>query len=94
MFPCESQHLQCGETATCAASASSVTYFLLHSTLQHNRRPYDAVVTLVQVVVLGRVEVRQDEYALKVRVLCISKLLHMVRGHERSVDVLKTRARS
>lgn len=37
------------------------THFLLQSTLQHGRGPHDAVVPLVQVVVLGRAEVCQDE---------------------------------
>lgn len=67
------------------------THFLLHCALEHNRRPHNSVVTLVQVVVLGRIKVGQDEHRLKLGVLRISKLLHGVCDQVWRVDVLKRR---
>lgn len=68
-----------------------ITHFLLHRTLQHNRRPHNPVVSLVQVVVLGRVEVCEDEHRLKVGVVGICELLDGVCGQAGRVDVLRRR---
>lgn len=68
-----------------------LTHFLLHSTVQHSRWAHDSVVTLVQVMVLGRVKVCQDKHRLKDGVLRLCELLYSVCAHARRVDVLGRR---
>lgn len=68
-----------------------VTYLFLCSTVQHNRRPNNAVVTFVEVVVVRRIKVREDEHRLKISVLSVSKLLDVVCGYVRGVDVLNSK---
>lgn len=56
--------------------------------MQHNGRPNDAVVTFVEVTVLQRVKVREDEHGLEISVVSVSQLLDIVRDDARRVDVL------
>lgn len=65
-----------------------MTYFLLCSTVQHNRRPNDTVVTFVEVAVVGRIKVCEDKHCLKISVISISKLLDIVCHYARDADVL------
>lgn len=65
-----------------------MTYFFLCRTVQHNRRPNNAVVAFVEVAVVGRVKVCEDEHRLEISVLSISKLLHFVCNYAWGVDVL------
>ena len=59
--------------------------------MQDHRRPDDAVVSLVEVAVVGRVETGQDVHRLKLCVLPVRKLLHAVRHYARLVNVLPER---
>ncbi len=65
------------------------TYNLLCSTVQHNRRSNDAVVAFVEVAVVRRIKVLEDEHCLKLSVLSITKLLNVVCDDARRVDVLQ-----
>lgn len=67
----------------------SKSYFFLRSTVQHHRRPDDAVVSFVEVVVIGWIEVCENKHRLKLSVVSISKLLDVVCHYARGADVLK-----
>lgn len=56
--------------------------------MQHDGRPDDAVVPFVEIAVLRRAEVGQDENRLKFGVVFVCKLLDGVCGDARRVDVL------
>lgn len=56
--------------------------------MQHNGRPDDAVVTFVEVAVVRRIEVREDEHRLIISILSIPKLLDAVCNYARAADVL------
>lgn len=66
----------------------SLTYFSLCGTVQHNRRPNNAVVTFVEVAVLQRVKVCEDEHGLEISVVSVSQLLDIVCDNAWCVDVL------
>lgn len=67
------------------------TYFLPRSTVQHYRRADDAVVTFVEVAVVWRIKVCEDEHRLEISILSVADLLDVVCHYARSVDVLNRR---
>lgn len=65
-----------------------MTYFLLHRTVQHNRGPNYAVVAFVEVAVVRRIKVLEDEHCLEISVLSVSQLLDVVCNYAWGADVL------
>lgn len=66
----------------------AIAYLLLGSTVQDHGRPDDAVVILVQVLIVWRLEVRQHKHRLKLCILPVAKLLDIVSLDAGLIDVL------